>query len=268
MKSRLLKGFVGGSLGPAHYVFAGVLLIRLLALTRLAASPFLLPSRGDMHFYNDWAQRLLHGQLTDYSAFYGLPGYAYLLAGLYKVFGFGPFLPGLLQAALDAGTATLIYKIGQVVFRGLKPIAAAPSSGLDPGQIIGLAAAAGWALFVPAQAYSVILMPTAWLVFVFWFLVWLIVKTERPFSRLGCLSFGLLIGLTATGIATILFLVPLLIAAIFLRGSGDPPQRHSDSGRHRGSNHRHWPVLDAQLLRRPRPCAPFRSQRDQLLDWK
>jgi hypothetical protein len=109
-----------------------VLFLRLLALTRLAVSPFLLPSRGDMYFYNDWAQRLFHGQLTDHSAFYGLPGYAYLLAGLYKVFGYGPFLPGLLQAALDAGTATLIYKIGEMVFRR-NPTAATSPFGLDPG---------------------------------------------------------------------------------------------------------------------------------------
>ena len=69
-------------LRPAHYVFGGVLLIRVVVLARLTASPYLLPTRGDMHFYDDWAQRILNGQLTDHLAFYGLPGYAYLLGAL------------------------------------------------------------------------------------------------------------------------------------------------------------------------------------------
>ena len=38
-----------------------------------------------MHFYDDWAQRIVNGQLTDHLAFYGLPGYAYLLAALYQI---------------------------------------------------------------------------------------------------------------------------------------------------------------------------------------
>ncbi|PYS68032.1 MAG: hypothetical protein DMF73_17755, partial [Acidobacteria bacterium] len=90
------------SLGLGHFVFIGVLLLRLWALVRLTHSPLLLPTRGDMHFYDDWAKDILHGQFTQPLAFYGLPGYAYLLAFLYKLFGENPFVPGLLQAALDA----------------------------------------------------------------------------------------------------------------------------------------------------------------------
>src|SRR5438270_8202914 len=99
-----------------HYIFAGVLLIRVVVLARLTASPYLLPTRGDMHFYDDWAQRILSGQFTDHLAFYGLPGYAYLLAGLYKLAGYGPFVPALLQALLDAASAVLIYKISVAIF--------------------------------------------------------------------------------------------------------------------------------------------------------
>ena len=78
-----------------------------------------------MSFYNDWAQRILQGLWTDHLTFYGLPGYAYLLALLYKIFGYGPFMPGLLQAGLDAGTATLLYKIGRSVFGTEQPMNAA-----------------------------------------------------------------------------------------------------------------------------------------------
>lgn len=193
------------------YVFVFVFLVRLIALTRLTWSPFLLPIGGDMHFYDDWARKILQGQLTDHLAFYGLPLYAYLLALIYKIFGDSPFVPGLLQACLDAGTAVLIYKISAHVFRKqAEPI-------WNSGRAIGLLAAIGWALFVPAQAYSVILMPTAWFVFVFWFLVWQIVRTEHAPKPVTALFYGAIIGVTAMGIATILFIVPFVVGALLLK---------------------------------------------------
>jgi Tetratricopeptide repeat len=193
---------------PAHYVFAGVLLIRVVVLARLTLSPFLLPTRGDMHFYDDWARRIVSGQFTDHLAFYGLPGYAYLLAALYKLAAYGPFVPALLQALLDAGTAVLIYKISVAIFSG---------TGMRCAQIAGLVAAGGWAFFVPAQTYAAILMPTAWLVFIFWFILWRIVCRKNGPAKWEALILGLLVGLTATAIATILFLIPLLISAIVLK---------------------------------------------------
>src|SRR5438876_5688605 len=99
------------SLGVGHLIFLGVFLLRLGALVRLTHSPLLLPSRGDMHFYNDWAKEILRGQFAQPFAFYGLPGYAYLLAALYKIFSPNPFVPGLFQAGADAGVAVLIYLI-------------------------------------------------------------------------------------------------------------------------------------------------------------
>jgi tetratricopeptide (TPR) repeat protein len=212
-----------GSPRLGHYVFAFVFLVRLIALARLTSSPFLLPSGGDMHFYDDWARQILHGRFTDHFAFYGLPLYAYLLAFLYKLFGYSPFVPGFLQACLDAGTATLLYKIAVRVF----PTKDQPELVDNRARVIGILAAAGWAFFVPAQAYSVILMPTAWFVFVFWFLVWQIVKTEHAPHPLRCLAYGALVGITATGIATILFLVPLVLAALLLRPRSDTSIRSS-----------------------------------------
>jgi hypothetical protein len=195
-------------LQPVHYVFAAVLLVRLFVLGRLAGSAFLLPTRGDMHFYDDWAQKVVGGQLTDHRAFYGLPGYAYLLAGLYKLCGYGPYVPELLQALLDGGTALLLYKIS---------LALAPQPDGRRGQIAGLMAAAAWAFCVPAQTYAAVLMPTAWFIFVFWFILWRIIKSQSAPDWWEALLLGLLVGLTATAIATILFLIPLLFCAIGLK---------------------------------------------------
>jgi len=195
-------------LQPVHYAFAAVLLVRLFVLGRVAGSAFLLPTRGDMHFYDDWAQKVVGGQLTDHHAFYGLPGYAYLLAGLYKLCGYGPYVPELLQALLDAGTALLLYKIS---------LALAPQPDGRRGQIAGLMAAAAWAFCVPAQTYAAVLMPTAWFIFVFWFILWRIIKSQSAPDWWEALLLGLLVGLTATAIATILFLIPLLFCAIGLK---------------------------------------------------
>src|ERR1043166_5803220 len=199
-----------------RYVFVGVFFIRLIALARLTSSPSLLPSGGDMHFYDDWARQILPGRFPAHFVFYGLPLYAYLLAFLYKIFGHSPFVPAFLQACLDAGTAALLYKIASRAFR-----TEGETSG-PQANAIGLLAAAGWAIFVPAQAYSVILMPTAWLVFVFWFLVWQVIKAEHAFAPVRCLVYGALIGITAMGIATILFLVPLVLAALLLKPRLNP----------------------------------------------
>ena len=84
-------------------------------------------------------------------------------------------------------------------------------------QIAGLVAAGGWAFFVPAQTYAAILMPTVWLVFIFWLILWRIIRQKNAPGRCEALILGLLVGLTATAIATILFLIPLLISAIVLK---------------------------------------------------
>jgi predicted negative regulator of RcsB-dependent stress response len=207
-----------GSPGLAHYIFALVLVLRLIALARLSASSLLVPSDGDMHFYDDWARRIARGEWTDHLAFYGLPGYAYLLALLYKIFGYSPFVPGLFQSCLDAGTAVLIYKISVRIFAG------AALEQTRRGQIAAVLAALGWAFFTPAEAYSIILMPTAGLVFVFWLVVWDTIKTEHAVPPIRTLVYGIVIGLTATAVATILFLAPLLLAALFLKRDATMPK--------------------------------------------
>ncbi|HEY6070965.1 MAG TPA: tetratricopeptide repeat protein [Chthoniobacterales bacterium] len=198
-------------LGVGLWLFLGVFALRLWELSRLTHSALLIPTRGDMHFYNDWARQILHGQFAQPLAFYGLPGYPYLLAFLYKLFGENPFVPGLFQAAADAGIALLIYRISINVF------ADAGSTSSKRARVIGLIGAVSWAFFVPAQTYSVVLMPTAWFVFVFWFVVWRIVRRDNSPSALEVFLLAILVGLTATAVATILAVVPLILAALLLK---------------------------------------------------
>src|SRR5438477_5414166 len=117
------------SLGLGHALFLAVLGLRLWSLIRLTHSPLLIPAGGDMHFYNDWAKRILHGEFHQHLAFYGLPGYAYFLAAVYKVFGENPFVPGIVQALLEAGTALLIYRLVVGIFG---PTSSSWSNKVDP----------------------------------------------------------------------------------------------------------------------------------------
>ena len=195
------------------YIFIAVLAVRLLVLARLAESPFFLPSQGDMHFYNEWAQRIVRGEWTDYRAFYGLPLYAYLVAALYKLFGFSPFIPGFTQACLDAGTAAILFALARTAF-GRQQSPETPGTQRSSRwavTAIGLLAAGGWAFFLPAQSYSVILMPTAWLVFIFWAIVWNVLRRNSAAGATWFFLHGLLIGFAAMGIATILFLIPFVL---------------------------------------------------------
>lgn len=208
---RALRRVLPTSLHPGHYVFAAVLLLRVVALIRLSASPLLFPSGSDMQFYDQWATEILKGHWTDHRAFYGLPLYPFSLAAIYWAFGHSPFLPGLCQGLFDAGTALLIYKlIGRL-------ICSWPDVSVKAARITAAAGGLGWGVFVPAQGYSVILMPTAAAVFVFWFAVWVIVRRQSAFPPWACVCLGVLIGITAMGVATVLFLLPLLLAAIIFR---------------------------------------------------
>ena len=203
------------------YLFAGVFLLRLLCLERLSHSPLFLPVRGDMHFYNEWALRVLAGHFDPHTAFYGLPLYPYFLALVYRIFGYSPFIPGLMQAVVESGTAVLVYLLTRRLLESgdRRQLATGPSHPTDvtTPKIFAAAAAIGWAFFVPAQAYSIVLMPTAWFVFVFWFVVWRISSKSSAPNWKECLALGLLVGFTAMAIATVLFVIPLIVAALVFK---------------------------------------------------
>src|SRR5215217_7929589 len=104
-------------LTAAFWIFVLACAVRLLVLFEFSKSLHFLPDGDDMKFYSDWALRIAGGQWTDGQAFYGLPGYAYCLALIFKlVGGFDPFIVGVLQALMDAGIAVLLWKISREVF--------------------------------------------------------------------------------------------------------------------------------------------------------
>lgn len=188
------------SLPDYALVFVIALAVHLLVLTRFASSPYFAPTSGDMKFYADWAERIAAGQWTDHQAFYGLPGYPFLLGGLFAL-GANYYAVGLLQIACEAGVAALLFQLAVWIFPG------------NRGRWAGVLAALGWTFFQPAQAYSLILMPTAWAVLGFWGIFYWSVKTESRSAWKPWLAIGAATGLLATLVATVLFVLPIALAA-------------------------------------------------------
>lgn len=202
----------------AWWIFLAAFAVQVLILARFSRSAEFLPESDDMKFYSDWALRIARGQFTDGQAFYGLPGYAWCLAGIYVLFGkWSMFLAvvviGLIQAALSAGVAATLYLISCAAF---SPGETEPADRLSSARphVIGLAAALAWVAFTPAQAFSAILMPTVWLVLAYYVCVWFAIKTRNSTWWKPWLPLGLMCGTVATLVATILFAVPLLLVAI------------------------------------------------------
>jgi len=189
------------SLPDFAWAFLLALAVRLLVLSRFGDSAYFLPTSEDMKFYADWAQRIAAGQWTDHRAFYGLPGYPFLLGGIFALIGFAPFAVGLLQTFSEAAIAALLVQIAAWAFPGPR------------ARVIGGLAALGWTLFQPAQAFSVILMPTTWAVLTFWgVFCWSTRTASRSLWR-PWLGIGLLTGVVATLVATVFFVLPIPIAA-------------------------------------------------------
>ena len=196
------------SIPIAAWVFLLALAVRLLVLARLTDSPHLIASSGDMKFYSDWGLRVAGGHWTDHKAFYGLPGYPFFLGAVYAICGPNPFAVGFLQAFSEAGIAVLLFQMARAIVPGSK------------GTVVAGLASGGWIFFQPAQAFSAVLMPTTWVVFAFWGIVaWSMRLADggqgeesrslwRPW-----LWIGLLTGFVAMTVATILFVLPLPMAA-------------------------------------------------------
>jgi Tfp pilus assembly protein PilF len=223
---------------PVRWIFLIALGARLGAISRLASSPYLLPASGDMKFYSDWASRIASGAASDPHAFYGLPGYAYFLAAIYWLGDLGlrlvqplhtftlgqphPLPVGILQAVSESCIAVLIFKISQTFFLSEKNLPPGKNSAQEQ-DIIGILAALGWIFFKPAQTFSIVLMPTTWLVLAFWGCVFLILKTRTGSCWQPWLWIGLLIGVMSMMIATILFIVPLVVVALAMRVAAGKP---------------------------------------------
>lgn len=213
------------SVHPALWVFLGVFLFQSLLVLHLSESRHFIPDSDDMRFYRDWARKI-SGEMAwrageanaPGTAFYGMPGYAYALAGIYGLTGgydsaTSPLLVALLQAAFHAGTATFLFLLCRRIFGGEEPWQQ------KRGAWLGSIAAVLWAALTPAQVFSAIHMPTAWVICAFWgLLYWIICLAQRKTVSWWkpWLPMGLLLGVVSLLVASVLMLLPLILLAVVL----------------------------------------------------
>lgn len=199
-------------------VFLAVLAWRLYSLLAFAASPFLVPESGDMAFYHDWAMRVLHGTWDEGKAFYGLPGYPFLLAGVYQVLGLNFLIVSFLQLILDAISGVFIFLLARLALGIGGRSASGAASGADAWAFrsaLPWVGALGWAVFQPSVAFSLILMPTAWTLCLYWGAVYCLARWGGMLTPGRALGLGLVCGVASMVVATVLALVPLAAVASF-----------------------------------------------------
>jgi tetratricopeptide (TPR) repeat protein len=100
-------------------VFALALLVRLLHVQQVVANdPFYTQPSVDSAVYRDWALRIAAGDWLGTEPFFLSPLYAYVLAGVYALFGPGHLAPLLSNAFLGAGMVLLVFHLALRLFDG------------------------------------------------------------------------------------------------------------------------------------------------------
>lgn len=211
------------------WIFLISFALQIAVVEQSAGSWHFAPSANDTGFYVDWARHLRgetpwkHNEVNaPGTAFYGMPGYAYLLAGVFSATGGyhqerSPVIVALLQAIAQAGTATVLFLLGKLFFSS--------SSSPRQGFWLGALAAALWILLIPAQIFSEIALPVIWVVFGFWALLYpLLTLGPNGLQVRHWLLSGLVLGLLASLAATVLLLLALYCVAIISRHRSDSRQ--------------------------------------------
>ena len=194
----------------AHAALAGIavvtlvaLLLRLAHLFADAHGPFgaagYLPI--DARTYHAWARDWLAGSWPPPQPFFRPPLYTWFVGAVYAVAGPEPLAVKIVQAALGATTATLVWAIARELFAG---------SG------VALLAAVIWAFCGTSIFFDAQLLPGSLDAFLQTALVWRLLVAGRT-QRLAAWSVaGVLVGLCALHRGGVLLLLPVLLVWIGL----------------------------------------------------
>ena len=188
------------------WIFLLAVFVRVYVLFRLYGGSYVVDNQGDMRFYHAWGIRIAEGEWTDRQAFYGLPGYAYLLGAFYKIIGIYPLIVCLAHALVEGFVANLIFNIANLIFF--------TATRLRFAQVIAVLAGLGYVFYLPAQAFSAVLMPTVLLTAAFWAILRWCLTSKPPQRGWTVFGIGTGIGAMATIAAGIFFALPLVIAVL------------------------------------------------------
>ena len=160
-------------------IFATALIVRLVHVWQLGASPFADLLLGDSAGYDRWARELAAGDWLGSEVFYQAPLYPYLLGVVYAVLGSDVTVVRVCQTVLGAGSAVLLAAAGGRFF--------SPRVGIAAGVVL--------ALYAPAIFVDATLQKSVVDVFLLTGLLWLVSRTldGAPAAR-RWLGIGALLG--------------------------------------------------------------------------
>jgi 4-amino-4-deoxy-L-arabinose transferase-like glycosyltransferase len=180
-------------------VFIVALALRLLNVWFASqASPFFGTFNTDDAFYNEWAQRIAGGELSDGEPFFLSPLFPYALAFVYKIFGDAPLAAILLQVLISSVTCCLIMRAGQI------------ACGNAAGLFAGLLAA----LYGPFIFFTEILLTETLHLFLAMSALTLFLERRGKEAATGWFGRGLICGLAA--VTRTYFLLTSLLLAVWI----------------------------------------------------
>ena len=142
-------------------IFTAALIVRLVHVWQLGASPFADLLLGDSAGYDRWARELAAGDWLGSDVFYQAPLYPYLLGVVYAVLGSDVTVVRVCQAVLGSASAVLLAAAGGRFF----------------SPRVGIAAGAVLALYAPAIFVDATLQKSVVDVFLLTALLWLLSTT-------------------------------------------------------------------------------------------
>ncbi|MBU0638663.1 MAG: glycosyltransferase family 39 protein [Planctomycetes bacterium] len=182
-------------------VFALALLVRLIYVLQLRASPLFDWPIMDAAYHDEWAQAIAEGRPFVTGPYFRAPLYPWLLGAVYSLFGRGFLLPRLLQICLGAASCSLLYLLGRSTF------------GRTTGLLAAVAAATYW-VFCYFEA-ELLIVPL--IVFLDLLLLCLVMWAGHRTGLPRWLLAGVVLGLSAIARPNVLIFAPVVLVWLFLR---------------------------------------------------
>jgi Flp pilus assembly protein TadD len=193
------------TLVPALLVALLALAVRAAFLGETRASPLFALPFGGAAFYHGWGEAIAEGRASP-EVYYHAPLQAYVLAGLYRVFGSDPLVARVAQAFLGAAGAGLLVYVGRVFLDRRAGIVAGLLLALWPSAILADALHKKTSLEVFLLLATLALLARA---------------REAPRARTFAAA-GLALSLLGAARENALVLAPLVLAWIALGFHGTP----------------------------------------------
>jgi tetratricopeptide (TPR) repeat protein len=184
-------------------VFSVAFLIRLVYLLAYAHSPFFQVHVADALFHEQWADRILNGDLFSLrmpGVLYKAPLYPYVLAAGYWLSGHSNLFVMFLQVGVSAASCLLLFLIGKRTF----------------GTWAALAGAALYGLYFPSIYFSAEMEIPALAIFLTLLSYYLLLEDRGIIARVAS---AMMFGLSLLALPSNLLLLPLFVFLAYRRAA-------------------------------------------------